>query len=411
MGYFKDTVKGISWMASLRLITRIFTFVRIAIIARILTPSQFGLFGIASLVLSLIEILTETGINVFLIQEKREIKKYLDTAWIISIVRGVLITLSIIIITPFIVMFFNVPDILSLLLFISIVPLIRGFINPSVVKFQKNLLFHKEFYFRTSLFFIDSLISVILAFITRDVSSFVWGLVVSAFFEAILSFLIIKPTPVLKLNFHIAKEIISCGKWVTASGIFNYIFSNGDNIVVGKLLGTASLGLYQTGYKISTLPISEVSDVIAKVTFPVFVKISSDYKRLKKAFIKSILIVFLFTIPFGLILFIYTKEIVNLVLGEQWLDVIPAVKVLAIFGIVRTVSGYCTALFLGVKKQKFVTIVTFVSAFGLMIVIVPLVLKFGIVGAAFSALIGSILSIPFFVYLYRKIFNRVDKKQ
>ena len=137
MGYFKDTLKGVSWMGGLRATTRLFAFIKIAILARILSPSQFGLFGIALLILSLLETLTETGINIFLIQEKEELEKYNDTAWFVSIIRGALISGLIFIFAKLIVIFFRSPDAYSLLLLISLVPLLRGFINPAIVKYQK----------------------------------------------------------------------------------------------------------------------------------------------------------------------------------------------------------------------------------------------------------------------------------
>jgi lipopolysaccharide exporter len=87
MGYFRNAVKGVVWMASLRGSTRAIAYVKIAILARLLGPEEFGIFGIASLVLALLEILTETGINAYLIQEEGKIKKYLNTAWVVSIIR------------------------------------------------------------------------------------------------------------------------------------------------------------------------------------------------------------------------------------------------------------------------------------------------------------------------------------
>lgn len=409
MGYFKDTVKGISWMGGLRGVTRIITLARLAVLARILTPAQFGVFGIATLALSFVEILTETGINIFLIQQEGEINKYLNTAWIISIIRGILISLAIIVVSPLIVLFFKSPDSYILLLLISIVPFIRGFINPSVVKFQKDLQFHRDFYFRSSLFFVDSLVVVSLALLTREASSFIFGLIVSGILEVILSFIMVKPVPRIQFNLNIAKEIIQHGKWVTGAGVFNYLFSNSDNIVIGRLLGTGPLGLYQTGYRISTLPITEISDVVSKVVFPVYVKIAGDITRLKRAFLKTTFIISSFSVIFGLILFFFTHELISFVLGPIWLEVVPTVKVLAIFGIIRTISGSPASLFLAVKKQKYVTIATFISFLGLAVSIVPLVSKFGMTGAGISALIGSLLALPFFSYFAWSIFRKKIK--
>src|SRR3989344_3560370 len=96
MGYRGDALKGFGWIGSLRIISRAISFVKTAILAHILSPYQFGVFGVAALVLSFAETITETGINVFLVQNREKINNYVSTAWIISITRGILIALIII---------------------------------------------------------------------------------------------------------------------------------------------------------------------------------------------------------------------------------------------------------------------------------------------------------------------------
>src|SRR5947207_350314 len=119
MGYKSDALKGISWITLLRGLTRAITILRLSILGRLLTPVEFGFFGIASLLLSLLEILTETGINVFLVQEKRELKTFIDSAWVVSILRGIILTIFIIILSPFISAFFNSPDATHIIMLIA----------------------------------------------------------------------------------------------------------------------------------------------------------------------------------------------------------------------------------------------------------------------------------------------------
>ncbi|MEK6883756.1 MAG: oligosaccharide flippase family protein, partial [Nanoarchaeota archaeon] len=166
MGYFKDTFRGISWMALLRGSTRGLAIVKTIVLARFLSPSQFGLYGIAILVLGLLEILTETGVNVVLIQEEGKTDEYISTAWVVSILRGIFVTLLILVLAPTISSFFSSPTALNLIRFSSLIPLVRGFINPSVVKFQKELKFNKEFWFRSSLFLVDTAFAISLGILT-----------------------------------------------------------------------------------------------------------------------------------------------------------------------------------------------------------------------------------------------------
>lgn len=402
MGYTRDAIKGVSWMSAFRITNRLLTFVKIAVLARVLTPSQFGIFGIASLLLTFLEILTETGINIILIQAKENIDKYLNSAWVVSIIRGVFIFLVIFISAPFIASFFRTPESLNIIYLISLSPLIKGFINPAEVKLQKELKFSYEYRFRTALFLTDIVISTAVALITHSVYSLVFGLLVGSLLEVFLSFYFIKPTPRISFDMDYIKEIFHKGKWITAYSIFNYIGENGDNIVVGRLLGSYALGLYQVAYKVSYLPISEVSDVVNKVIFPVYSKIEGDRKRLLSAFWKTTGATSIFIVLLGTIVFLFPLQVVTIILGPQWISAVAVLRVLAIYGVIRALLGPSSALFLAAGKQNYVTAVTFTRLAALVITIYPLVARYGILGAGYSALFSAIVEIPVILFLIFK---------
>ncbi len=402
MGYTRVAIKGISWMSVFRIVTRALSLLKIAVLARVLTPSQFGVFGIASLVLAFLEILTETGINIILIQAKKEIEEYIDSAWVVSIIRGIIICLVIVISSPIVALFFRTPEALGILLLISLVPLIKGFINPAEVKFQKELGFMYEFWFRTTLFFVDALATVFFAIVTHSVYSLVFGLLIGSILEVILSFALIRPLPKLRFDRKYFKEIFQKGKWITVSGILNYFGDNGDDIIVGRFLGTTTLGIYQVAYRISILPISEISDVVNKVIFPVYSKIEGDRDRLRKAFVKTTSIVSVATLLLGVLIFTFPETIVTVVLGQQWLNAVPVLKILSIYGVLRGVLSPSSAVFLAIERQEYVTIMTLTRFGVLLITIIPFVLMFGVLGAVYSAILSAVGEIPvIFVLLYK----------
>jgi len=404
MRYTYTAIRGLFWVGLTRLSTRGITFTRLAILARILAPSDFGLYAIAAITLSLTEILTETGINTILIQEKEKIDKYIDTAWMVSIFRGLLIGLVIVASSPLIASFFNQKDAFDLLLLTALVPIVKGFINPAVILFQKNLNFSKDFYLRTVVFAFDSIISVVMTLYLHSPIGIVWGLVAGAIVEVVLSFIFLTIRPKFNVNKNILKVILHNGKWVTLAGIFNYLFHNSDDIVVGKILGSTSLGLYDAAYKISMLPITEIGDVISKAIFPIYVKISSEVKDLKKAFYKTITAVTLLVIPFGIIAFIFAKDFVLLLLGDQWIESIPIFRVLIIFGVLRAILNAFSPLFFAVKKQTYVTTITLVSFVVMIISIIPFINKYGIIGVGYSVIIATLATIPFILYFAKKVF-------
>lgn len=405
MKYLKDAIRGIGWMALLRAFTRGLAFVRLAILARLLNPFQFGVYGIASLVLALLEIFTETGVNIVLVQSKSKITDYLNTAWVVSIGRGCIISILMIILSYPVSLFFKSPQSLGVILFLSLTPFLRGFINPMIVNFQKELEFKKEFLFRSAIFLFDAFVAIVFGVWTRSAYSLAFGLLGGTILEIFLSFYLVKPTPRFKFEKEKLSYVIHNGKWMTFAGIFDYLFRNGDDMVVGRILGTSALGLYQVAYKISTLPVSETGQVFNKVSFPLFSKISQDKKILRLVFVRMLLAVSLFVLPFGIVLFSFANTLVPLALGEKWVSAIPIVRVLAIFGIVSSLQGPFYSLFLGIKKQNYVTYISLFSFLIMAFSIIPFVLKLGAVGAAYSGLIASLLSFPLTVYCLFKVFR------
>ncbi|HZQ29517.1 MAG TPA: lipopolysaccharide biosynthesis protein [Patescibacteria group bacterium] len=405
MGYTIQAIKGLSWLSAVRIATRILSFARTLVVARVLSPYQFGLFGIATLVLVFVEIMTETGVNIFLVQNKKNLEDYIDTAWIVSIFRGILISAAIVVSAPFVSNFFKTPT-TNLLFLIAVVPLLRGFINPCIVKFQKELMFSKEFLYRTSTFFVEVVSSITLILITKSIEGMILGMIVGVLFELFLSFIIISPRPGISFNSGIFKEVAGFGKWITASTIFNYFYQHGDDMAVGRILGAGSLGIYDMGYRISLIPLTDVADVMFRVTFPVYIKISGDLNRLRRAFFRSLIFVVLLTVPVGIILFLFPRELISLVLGAKWIGAAPVLKVLAIFGVVRAISVFSSSIFLSLEKQHIVTVISLVGLIGLGVTIIPFVLMWGISGAALSALFGTSVTLPVIFYNLYKIFYK-----
>ncbi len=405
MGYIKDTLKGITWMTALEGLVKAVAIGKIAVLARILTPSQFGRYGIALLVLGFLEVLTETGINVFLIQQKDDAEEYLDSAWVVSIIRGSLIALLIIVTAPLVLTFFNAQGSINLLYLVAAVAFIRGFINPMEVFFQKKLEFMKVFLFQGGLYLVDAATAVTIGIITHSESAMIISMIVAATTEVILSFVLFKEHPKLKLDKERFTKVLHMGKWITGAGIFSYIFQNIDNVVVGRFLGTTSLGFYQQSYSIATIPVVGVGNIFSKTLFPIFVKMSGELSELKKAFYKALTAIFSLALVFGIVVFFFARPIILLFLGPNWLVVEPVLKILAIFGILKSILNSSYSLFLSLKMQKTIMLSEMFGIIGMGIAIYPMVMKYGILGAGYSTIIAVICSFPVVIFNVQKTFH------
>jgi O-antigen/teichoic acid export membrane protein len=168
------------------------------------------------------------------------------------------------------------------------------------------------------------------------------------------------------------------------------------------------LGIYQLAYSIAAVPLIEIGRVFVHVIVPIMVKISDDTKRLKNAYFKTVLSIFVLTFPFAL-LFASFPQLFVMLLGEKWQALTVVIPILAVLGFIKSVSLSSTALFLSVNKQEYTTIITMVNILGLIISVVPLILTYGIFGAGLSAVIGSLLAVPFILYYTNKTFVNLKK--
>ncbi len=398
MGYKNETLKGIGWVGALRGSTRMISFLKTVIIARILTPSDVGLYAIAFFMLALMEVLTETGVNVVLLQKKGNVDEYISTAWIISMARSLVIAIVLLVFAPLIALFFKMPEAEGLIKLIALVPFLRGFINPSIILFQKRLQFGLDFGFRFTIFAFDALVAILVTLVLKNPYGLIVGLIMGVVLEIFLSFVIARPWPGLYFDKQKAHEVVNRGKWITGAGFFQYLFREGDDAVVGRLLGVAALGYYQMAYKIATLPISEVADVFAKVTLPIYVNISEDKKRLKKAFWQTTMVVSSFSFVFALFLIISAHPLIIIVLGHKWLPAVPVLRIVSIYAFLRAVTQPAFTLLLALNKQEEVMLITLVGITAMFASIIPLTNAYGIVGTGASTIIGILAMLPFIYY-------------
>lgn len=404
MGYTSLAIKSYSWVSLLRGMFRASGFIRTAFLARLLTPTQFGVFGIGAIVLGLVEMVTETGINVFFIQhtEPGALKKYLDTAFVVSIIRGIIISLLMVVSTPIVAFFFNSTQAIPILLLLALVPLVRGFINPAIVTFQKELQFRKDFKFKIIIVTTDALFAITFAVIYQSPISLGIGLLAGAVAEVILSHIYINPRPKFNYQKSYFSEIIHQGKWITSAGIASYFSLKLPDISIGRLLSTQALGLYQMAYRFAILPLEEIGEVINKVSFPLFVKISQDQSRLRVAFLKNASVYLIASSVYTVTLLICAPLITQIFLGSQWLEIIPLMRLLVIAGFLYSVNNLTNPLILALNRQKQLSHLTFIRLITILISILPLAFSFSIYGIVIALILSLITPLPYRFYLLKK---------
>jgi len=136
------------WVFLLRIINRGFSLLRLLILARLLSPNDFGLMGIALLTMSILETFSETGFQQALIQKKEDIETYLNSAWTFLILRGLFLYIILYLLAPYIAIFFNTPKAGSIIQAIGVLLIFKAFNNIGIIYFKKELEFYKEFIYQ-----------------------------------------------------------------------------------------------------------------------------------------------------------------------------------------------------------------------------------------------------------------------
>jgi lipopolysaccharide exporter len=385
----KKVVRGGVWVFSLRILNRGLGFIRTLILARLLAPEDFGLLGIALLSISTLETFSQTGFEAALIQKKENIESYLDTAWTVSVIRGLVLFLILLLCAPIIADFFNSPQAILIIRVIAISTLLSGLRNIGIIFFRKELEFNKQFFYEFSATVVNISVAITLAFLLRNVWALVWGGLASNFVRLFMSYIIQPYRP--RIDFDKARflGLFGFGRWVLGSSILIFLITQGDDIFLGKMLGVTALGLYQMAYLISNLPATEITHVISQVTFPAYSKIQDNLVRLRDGYLKVLHITTFISIPVAVGIFTLSSEFTQIFLGEKWMQIVPIIQILVFAGLVRSIAATAGYVFYAIGKSKFDTILQIIRLIVLALAIYPLSQKYGILGVS-SAVLCSI---------------------
>jgi len=385
-------VRGGIWVFALRIASRVLTLIRTIVLARVLAPSDFGLMGIALLAMSATETFSQTGFQAALIQKKGDIKDYLDTAWTVSALRGLVLFAVLYLAAPYIALFFDTPAATPMMRVIGLSMLLNGLTNIGVVYFRKELEFNKQFIYQLSGTVADLVVAITAALLLRSVWALVFGLLAGNFARFVMSYLICPYRPRVRFERARANELHSFGRWILGSSILVFLLTQGDDALVGKVLSTTALGFYQMAYRISNAPATEISAVISQVTFPAYSKLRDSLSSLRKAYLKTLQLTALISIPVAGGIFILAPEFTTIFLGAKWMPMVPAMRVLALYGLLRSI-GFTGSVFMAVGRPELRTKLQFAALILMAIVIYPLTVRWGIMGTSIAVTIYALVNI------------------
>lgn len=405
---YKKAVKGGFWVIAARVLAQILSIGRYVLLMNILQIKDMGLLGISFLMIQTLNTFSNTGFNAALVQKKGESKSYLDTAWTVGVIRAFILFAILYFAAPVIV---NLKDIplkeasltISVIRVLGLSFLIGSASNIGVIYFKKELQFHKQFILQTLPTLISIIVSVVLVLIYKNVWSLVIGRMSANVFRCIISYILHPFRPKFKFELDKAKELWGFGKWVFGATIIGFLLTQGDDFFVWVYIDATALALYQAAYKFSNIPATEITHVISQVSFPAYSKLQDDIPRLRDAYFKILQFSSCLSIPIAALIFILTPEFVTIFLKSEWHPMIPAMQILAIFGLLRSLGATTGSVFYALNKPNIGTMTNLAKLLLLAIIIYPSTLRWGIVGTSSAILLVGLFSQPINLFFINRL--------
>jgi lipopolysaccharide exporter len=389
-----DVVKGVFWSVGARWVLRSLGLISTIILARLLTPQDFGLMAMATVVIGFLEVLFSQGIDIALIQNPRATRAHWDTAWTIRVVQGITMAVLLVLVAPLATRYYAEPRMTWIMPILAIGTVAASFENIGPVAFRKDLQFHRDFQFMVAKRLILFFMVLCLAVVLGDYRALMISIVLGATTSTALSYMLHPFRPRWSLTK--ASEIWGFSFRLAGINLARYINGNAEKLVIGGIVGAEKTGIYYVGDEIAEMPYTELVGPSSRVTVPGFAKIKHDPDRLKSAVLKVLGFVALVSIPASAGLAVVSDNLVTVVLGPRWEDAAVVIRLCAVAGGFVALYSIFLNLLVVLGQLNAIICVAYanVGLFG--ILLFPAVENYGIVGAA--GLKGALAVGSFAVY-------------
>lgn len=388
----KRVATGASWMIALKLTERSLGLISTVVLARLLLPADFGLVALAMAVIAVLELMGSFSFDLALIQNQQAERRHYDTAWTFNVIFGVVSAILLVSIAAPTASFYSEIRLEPVMYVLALAVVVQGLENIGTVAFRKDLELHKEFRFMLLKKLVGFGVTMALAFFLRNHWALVGGMLVSRFAGVALSYWAHPYRP--RFSLAARHDLFHFSKWMFISNILNFLNHRSADFIVGKIVGTHGLGVFTISYELSNLPTTELAAPINRAVFPGYAKIAENRANLREAFCKVIGVLALFALPAGLGIALLAEPIVQVVLGPKWLEAIPLIQLLAIYGSIMVLSTNTGFVYLALGKPRLMATLGAANA-GLLLFLLTLgTLYFGLQGAAWAFVLTQALMVP-----------------
>jgi len=384
-------------MVGARVSSRLLELLKIFFLARLLTPEQFGIFGLGMFVVLMLDYLSQTGMHSALVKKEDITQTDFDTVWVIQIIRGFILGFIIFLAAPAFAKFFHEPGLELFLRVLSLVPVLQGFTNTGVVLFEKQFQFNKVFFYEVGSTFSGVLVAIFVGFLYRSAWALLWGNIALVIFRLVYSYIVSTVGVQLTFDRVRAIELFRFGKWLSGQSGLLFLTQQVDKLVIGRVAGAHVLGIYQISQRLAEIAVANIASVATKVTFPAYVELRNSKTDVDVLCLDILEVLLSIILPLNIFLMVLAPELVDLLLGPGWVDAVLVIQLLAASAMFLTLDHSSAPVFLAYGYPRYEFFKQLSKAMVLAIVIYPLTKSFGAKGAGLAVLIASVTIFPFWL--------------
>ena len=403
----KAIARGAIWTVSVRMVARFISVISTLILARLLTPEDFGVYALAMAIYAFVDLLGAFGFGSALIQNQDAEDAHYNTAWTLHFIFSLMSSSLLFFLAPYAAAFFEEPQLETVARFMCILFLLNGVKNIGVINFQKHMTFNREFRFSLFTKLTGFLVTIPLAFLLRSYWAMLWGLLASTCMVLLLSYMMqpFRPRPELSRW----REMISFTAWLQVNNILNYFGRHTEKVLVSRMADVAAVGSLQLAREVGQL-LREMVQPINRAVFPGYARVNKNPAGILDIFCDVNAVLLMIGFPVAVGLFSTAHLFVPTVLGEQWQHTVPLMKWLALASLLTVGMGSTNNVLIALARVKWASAIIAVHVVLLVSFMLYLLPQYGILGVGYAA-VSSLLFVVMLCYVALRIHIRLRVRQ
>lgn len=365
-GLAGSTARGMAWALAASVSGRAIAAIALIVLARLLTPEDFGLVAIALVVITYLETVGDLGAGAALVYWPRRQDDAAQLAFFINLAAGLAWGISMFLAAPWLAGFFDRPDSVWILRAMAVTFPVKALGNAHDMLLQKHLRFRERMLPEVGMGAAKGAIAIALALAGWGAWSLVVGHIAGTFAWTLVLWRVEPWRPGARLPTDLLAPMLRYGRGLVAVNILAAVVHHADLVIVGRMLGTVPLGFYQVAQKVPEMTITVLIWVAGRVLFPAFARIHAVGGDVGGAYLASIRYVTILTIPAAVGLLLLAEPIMEVVFGPKWAPAAPILQGLAVYLGIRSVGSQAgdvlkgtgrTGLLAGLAAAKAVLVV------------------------------------------------------